>query len=148
MTTYLGKTCSFGLPRVHFINCCQFMYWVISLLVFRAGCGIWLYQFLIVAYLFTFCTNRQLILITLCCRVQCFAVSYTFMSAIIVRKRSVITHENFGVKQQGNQQGIPYCCWDIHLLASLVVSFIALLNETFGFITFNLFNSLICIFLS
>ena len=53
MTTYLGKTCSFGLPRVPFVNCRQFMYLVISLLVLRAGCGIWLYQFLIIAYLFT-----------------------------------------------------------------------------------------------
>ena len=34
-------------------NCRQFMYLVISLLVLRAGCGIWLYQFLIIAYLFT-----------------------------------------------------------------------------------------------
>ena len=53
MTTCLGKSCSFGLPRVPFVNCCQFMYLVISLLVFRAGCGIWLYQFLIIAYRFT-----------------------------------------------------------------------------------------------
>ena len=30
------------------------MYLVISLLVLRAGCGIWLYQFLIIAYLFNF----------------------------------------------------------------------------------------------
>ena len=29
------------------------MYLVISLLVLRVGCGIWLYQFLIIAYLFT-----------------------------------------------------------------------------------------------
>ena len=53
MTTYLGKSSSFGLPRVPFVNCRQFMYYVISLLVLRAGCGIWLYQFLIIAYLFT-----------------------------------------------------------------------------------------------
>ena len=53
MTTYLGKSCSFGLPRVLFVNCRQFMYLVISLLVLRAGCGISLYQFLIIAYLFT-----------------------------------------------------------------------------------------------
>ena len=52
MTTCLGKSCSFGLPRVPFVNCCQFMYLVISLLVLKAGCGIWLYQFLIIAYLF------------------------------------------------------------------------------------------------
>ena len=32
----------------------QFMYLVISLLVLRAGCGIWLYQFLIIANLFYF----------------------------------------------------------------------------------------------
>ena len=57
MTTYLGKSCSFGLPRVPFVhvNCRRFMYLVISLLVYRAGCGIWLYQFLIIAYLFTLC---------------------------------------------------------------------------------------------
>ena len=53
MTTYLGKSCSFGLLRVPFVNCRQFMYLVISLLVLRAGCGIWLYQFLIIAYHFT-----------------------------------------------------------------------------------------------
>ena len=53
MTTYLGKSCSFCLPRVPFVNCRQFMYLVISLLVLRAGYGIWLYQFLIIAYFFT-----------------------------------------------------------------------------------------------
>ena len=36
MTTYLGKSCSFGLPRVPFVNCRQFMYLVISLLVLRS----------------------------------------------------------------------------------------------------------------
>ena len=51
MTTYLGKRCSFGLLRA-FINYRQFMYLVISLLVLRAGCGIRLYQFLIIAYHF------------------------------------------------------------------------------------------------
>ena len=30
MTTYLGKSCSFGLPRVPFVNCRRFMYLVIS----------------------------------------------------------------------------------------------------------------------
>ena len=53
MTTYLGKSCSFGFPRVPFVNCRHVMYLVISLMVLRAGCGIWLYQFLIIAYLFT-----------------------------------------------------------------------------------------------
>ena len=53
MTTCLGKSCSFGLPRVPFINFCQFMYFIISILVLRAGCGSWLYQFLIIAYHFT-----------------------------------------------------------------------------------------------
>ena len=48
MTTYLGKSCSFGLPLVPFVNCHQYMYLVISLLVLRAGCGIWLYQLLII----------------------------------------------------------------------------------------------------
>ena len=54
MTTYLGKSCSFGLPRVPFVNCRRFMYLVISLLVYRAGCGIWLYQFLIMLILLLF----------------------------------------------------------------------------------------------
>ena len=58
MTTCMGKSCSFGLLRVPFVNYCQFMYIVISLLVLRAWYGIWLYQFLIIAYLFTFhCCN-------------------------------------------------------------------------------------------
>ena len=35
MTTYLGKSCSFGLPRVPFVNSRQVMYFVISLLVLR-----------------------------------------------------------------------------------------------------------------
>ena len=36
MITCLGKSCSFGLPRVpFFLNFCQFMYLVISLLVFE-----------------------------------------------------------------------------------------------------------------
>ena len=39
MTTCLGKNCSFGLPRMIFVNCYQFMYLVISLLVLRAGYG-------------------------------------------------------------------------------------------------------------
>ena len=52
-TTCLGKSCSFDLPRLPFVNCCQFMYLVISRLVLRTGCGIWLYKFLIIAYLYT-----------------------------------------------------------------------------------------------
>ena len=39
MTTCLGKSSPFGLPRVPFVNCCQFMYLVNSLLVLRAGMG-------------------------------------------------------------------------------------------------------------
>ena len=57
MTICLGKSCSFGLPRVSFVNCRQFMYLVISLLVLRADCGIWLYQFLIIAYLLPWNVN-------------------------------------------------------------------------------------------
>ena len=49
MTTCRGNSCSFGLPRVPFVNCCQFMYLIISLLVLRAGYGIWLF----IAYRFT-----------------------------------------------------------------------------------------------
>ena len=44
--------------KLTFVNCCQFMYLVISLLVLRAGCGIWLYQFLIIAYRFTLYMDR------------------------------------------------------------------------------------------
>ena len=35
MTTYLGKSCSFCLPRVPFVNCRQFMYLVTSLFGFE-----------------------------------------------------------------------------------------------------------------
>ena len=53
MITCLGKSCSYSLRRMPFVNWCQFMYLVISLLLLRAGYRIWLYQFLIFAYLFT-----------------------------------------------------------------------------------------------
>ena len=70
MTTYLGKSCSFGLLRVPFVNCRQSMYLVISLLVLRAGCGILLYQFLIIAYHFTYYFGSNLpVDIVLCRRV-------------------------------------------------------------------------------
>ena len=48
MITCLGKSCSSGLPRVPFVNSCQLMY----VLVLRAGYGIGLYQFLIIACFF------------------------------------------------------------------------------------------------
>ena len=35
MTTYSGKSCSFCLPRMPFVNCRQFMYLVISLFGFE-----------------------------------------------------------------------------------------------------------------
>ena len=35
MTTYLGKSCSFCLPRAPFVDCRQFMYLVISLFGFE-----------------------------------------------------------------------------------------------------------------
>ena len=72
MTTYLRKSCSFCLPRVPFVNCRQFMYLAISLLVLRAGYGIWLYQFLIIAYLLLF--------------VKCWPVQYP---RIVMRKENL-----------------------------------------------------------
>ena len=46
MTTCLGKSCSFGLPRVTFVNCCQFMYSVISFWnVFLFFCLTWSISF-------------------------------------------------------------------------------------------------------
>ena len=39
MTTCLGKSCTFGLPRVPFVNCCQFMYLVISPFGFEGRMG-------------------------------------------------------------------------------------------------------------
>ena len=41
MTTCLGKSCSFGLPRVPFVNCCQFMYSVFSSFPFDFEDRIW-----------------------------------------------------------------------------------------------------------
>ena len=42
MTTCVGRSCWFGLPRVPFVNCCEFMYLIIFRFVLRAGCRIWL----------------------------------------------------------------------------------------------------------
>ena len=47
---WLNDHLSWKLP---FVNCCQFMYLVTSLLILRAGYGIWLYQCLIIGYLLT-----------------------------------------------------------------------------------------------
>ena len=77
MTTCLGKSCSFGLPRVPFVNCCQFMFLVISLLVLRAEYGIWLYQFLVIAYHFTSYVYR--ITFNFCWR------NFTFLCLILSR---------------------------------------------------------------
>ena len=64
MTACQGKSCSFSLSRVPFVNCCQCNYLVISLLVLRAGYGIILYQSLIIAYLFTMVMSRWSVNIT------------------------------------------------------------------------------------
>ena len=64
MTTYLGKRCSFCLPRVPFVNCRQFMYLVISLFGFEGR--IWdlivSVTVLIIAYLFTLLSGNTGIL--------------------------------------------------------------------------------------
>ena len=39
MTFCLRKSCSFGLPPVLCVNCCQFMYLIISPLVLRQDVG-------------------------------------------------------------------------------------------------------------
>ena len=41
MTTCLAKTCSFGLPRVPFVNCCQFMLLEFSYFPFGFEGRIW-----------------------------------------------------------------------------------------------------------
>ena len=37
MASCLGKSCSFGLPRVPLVNCCQFVYLVILLFRFEGS---------------------------------------------------------------------------------------------------------------
>ena len=80
MTTYLGKSCSFGLPRVPFVNCCQFMYFVISLLGLRAGCGIWLYQFLIIVLSFYFNVNSSMSLSKFYTSLACKSILTVFVA--------------------------------------------------------------------
>ena len=53
MATY-GKSCSFSLPSMSLVEVEQFVCILLSLLVFRVGCGIWLKKFLTIAYLITF----------------------------------------------------------------------------------------------
>ena len=59
MVTCLGKGCSFGLPHVPFVNCCQFMYLVISLLIFEGRMWDLIVSVLIIAYLFTLMDTRN-----------------------------------------------------------------------------------------
>ena len=92
MTTYLGKNCSFGLPRVPFVNCRQFMYLVISLLVYRAGCGIWLYQFLIIVYLFTLDTVQgQCQVVEACLRKNNSKKAYQLVKDLTTEKQGKST---------------------------------------------------------
>ena len=58
-------------------------------------------------------------------RKRSLTVSVDSCILTLSRKRSVITQENFEVKQPRNQQEIPYCYWVIPLLLSFVDSFIA-----------------------
>ena len=110
MTTYLGKSCSFGLPRVLFVNCRQFMYLVISLLVLRAGCWIWLYQFLVIAYLFTLYTKWSEITDSTCRSVvirhllnlQCAGPNLQRCVIIVNRQQFVIIQ-------------MPWCSWRCEL---------------------------------
>ena len=81
MTTYLGKSCSFCLPRVPFVNCRQFMFLVISILVLRAGYGIRLYQFLIIAYLFTFQVHKLF-------RLFLSVLSFILLSYVIIKSEN------------------------------------------------------------
>ena len=41
MITCLGKSCSFGLPRVPFVNCCQFIIYVFSYFPFGFEGRMW-----------------------------------------------------------------------------------------------------------
>ena len=84
MTTCFGKSCSFGLPRVSFVNCCQFMYLVVSFLVLRAGSGIRLYRFLIIAYLFTLwpSVGKELLPWLFTCFIYLFI--YFYFSAVLI----------------------------------------------------------------
>ena len=98
---YLGKSCSFGLPRVPFVNYRQFMYLVISLLVLRAGCGIWLYQFLIIAYLFTSLKIQHPLL-------------YGFLTMIII---GYVVGGNF------NTHMWPLSAWTFHCTCTYIIMF-------------------------
>ena len=53
MTAGLGKSFSFGLLCMSFVNVYRFVCALLSLLVLRVGGGISLYLFLIIAFLFT-----------------------------------------------------------------------------------------------
>ena len=72
------------------------MYLVISLLVLRAGGGIWLYQFLIIAYFFTLLHMQQFYFWSSQEQVQifvCIYANFTHMKA----KLNVLTYENLSI---------------------------------------------------
>ena len=99
---YLGRSCSFCLPRVPFVNCRQFMYLVISLLVLRAGYGIWLYQFLIIAYLFTFLqTSEEHKKYIWSCQKVCEAVTF-LLDNIYIRFSTKLYRQIVGIPMGTN----------------------------------------------
>ena len=66
MTTCFGKSCSFGLTvRVFRGRWLNFVSVPLSLLVLRVGCGMQLYSFLIIAFLFTLYKESDVLLFIL-----------------------------------------------------------------------------------
>ena len=66
-----------------FVNRRRFMYLVISLLVYRAGCGIWLYQFLIIASFYFFSSKQEP-------KKQIQALGYHFSDIFLINTIAVI----------------------------------------------------------
>ena len=137
MTTCLGKSCSFGLLRVPFVNCCQFMYLVISLLVLRARCGIWLYQFLIIAYRFIPSNRSSEFVVQKICSSNFDIVTETFCSRVKVSKHYdtflQMTAFHFLSHYKGIQRHIPNFLVEYklcHIVCHLFLSVVSKLRTT------------------
>ena len=80
MTTYLEKSCLFGLLCVSYVKVYQFVCVLLSLLILRVGCGNWLYLFLTIAFLFKKKGNDQEL-------IESFFLLFYFLNSVIyIRK--------------------------------------------------------------
>ena len=109
-----------------FVNCCQFMYLVISLLVLRARCGIWLNQCLIIAHLFTYNQKKWQTVHT------CHISHCEIKSLWNLAHQEANSHKNFQISQNF-QTILKHTLWRNNHISHFVVFITSFIHSNEGF---------------